>query len=284
MSLATAPAPQLDAKKGAKPKYYPYSGTEEERARLSEVLKGRLYLTNYKGAQNGQEVARLGISHIVSVGTEFKDYTPLAETHGVKYYQLNIEDDEDQAAKFSKVVHAALDFVAFALKPKHGQRTNALGRAAPATKDKPIEAKAAVGVGTTVGAKTATGSGVVLVHCAAGISRSATLVCAYLIREERMRLMDAFDHLYSSRNVVWPNNGFMAMLVRFEKDALRARARKTTRLGGSYRASKGGKTKSRDSGRKGRSVQFQSKRLETPKAFLTPSLDLEQYRAWGEFE
>ncbi len=57
----------------------------------------------------------------------------------------------------------------------------------------------------------------VLVHCAAGISRSSTLVLAYLMNCEKMKLFDAFKQVRSKRCVIWPNIGFMNMLIEMEK-------------------------------------------------------------------
>ena len=44
----------------------------------------------------------------------------------------------------------------------------------------------------------------VLVHCAAGVSRSATLVLAYLIAREHMTLRDAVSHVFSKRPIIDP--------------------------------------------------------------------------------
>jgi dual specificity phosphatase 3 len=55
----------------------------------------------------------------------------------------------------------------------------------------------------------------VLVHCAAGVSRSPTLVLAFLIVEEKMTLRAAYD-LVSSRRLIQPNEGFMEQLIRLE--------------------------------------------------------------------
>ncbi|XP_051912687.1 uncharacterized protein LOC127595005 [Hippocampus zosterae] len=49
--------------------------------------------------------------------------------------------------------------------------------------------------------------GCVLVHCFAGISRSSTLVLAYLIREHRVSLVRGIDMLRSRRPIVCPNIG-----------------------------------------------------------------------------
>jgi protein-tyrosine phosphatase len=56
----------------------------------------------------------------------------------------------------------------------------------------------------------------VLVHCAAGISRSATLVLAYLITENNMKFDDALKYVRKSRPEVEPNSGFEYRLYQLE--------------------------------------------------------------------
>ena len=58
--------------------------------------------------------------------------------------------------------------------------------------------------------------GKTLVHCVAGVSRSATLCLAYLIKHERMPLKKAFAHLKSRRQSIKPNAGFFTQLIEFE--------------------------------------------------------------------
>ena len=48
----------------------------------------------------------------------------------------------------------------------------------------------------------------VLVHCYMGISRSASLVLAFLMKEFRMSLADAYNHTVSIRNIIEPNETF----------------------------------------------------------------------------
>ena len=45
-----------------------------------------------------------------------------------------------------------------------------------------------------------------------GISRSATVVCAYLIATRGMTPRDALEHVIARRDVVWPNAGFQRQL------------------------------------------------------------------------
>ncbi|KAM6496990.1 Protein-tyrosine phosphatase-like protein [Amanita muscaria] len=63
---------------------------------------------------------------------------------------------------------------------------------------------------------------VVLVHCLMGISRSATVVCAYLIATKGMNAPEALECVQSKRSIVCPNLGFRKQLEtyaeRFESD------------------------------------------------------------------
>jgi hypothetical protein len=58
----------------------------------------------------------------------------------------------------------------------------------------------------------------VLSHCAAGISRSTSIVLAYLMAREGMTLRAAFLHVKGIRSIVQPNCGFVKQLIAFEKE------------------------------------------------------------------
>lgn len=58
--------------------------------------------------------------------------------------------------------------------------------------------------------------GVVLVHCVAGISRSASLCLAYLMKYHRMSLKDAYNHIKDKRPQIRPNVSFVKQLMDFE--------------------------------------------------------------------
>jgi len=99
------------------------------------------------------------------------------DMEGVVYLKQDIADAEDQADAMSGLLTTAANFVHEA--QKEGGR--------------------------------------VLVHCAAGASRSATVVLAYLLRYQNMTLLAAFRLLRAKRKVVWPNEGFMRLLIALEK-------------------------------------------------------------------
>jgi hypothetical protein len=56
-----------------------------------------------------------------------------------------------------------------------------------------------------------------LILCHSGMSRSVSLVLAYLLACEQMSLIDAFTHVKERRRLASPNPGFMAQLVQLEQ-------------------------------------------------------------------
>lgn len=60
-------------------------------------------------------------------------------------------------------------------------------------------------------------TGNVLVHCVAGISRSATIVIAYLMRKYGMSYFEALNYVQQKRPIVDPNPGFVKQLQKYER-------------------------------------------------------------------
>lgn len=57
----------------------------------------------------------------------------------------------------------------------------------------------------------------VLVHCMIGMSRSASVVIAYLMALKRISVSEALAIVKAKRSIVRPNNGFLHQLVRYEQ-------------------------------------------------------------------
>jgi len=60
-------------------------------------------------------------------------------------------------------------------------------------------------------------TGGVFVHCAAGISRSTTMIVAYLMQKNNWDLDTALRYTVERRKCVWPNMGFQNQLTLFHK-------------------------------------------------------------------
>jgi hypothetical protein len=57
----------------------------------------------------------------------------------------------------------------------------------------------------------------VLVHCAAGISRSSAMLISYLMRKYQLTFEKAWDLVKSKRSCSYPNMNFQTQLRNFEK-------------------------------------------------------------------
>jgi hypothetical protein len=209
------------------PEFFPYSGTDDERRKIDEVVPGKIYQSNYRGAEDLEKVRALGITHIVSAGNEFweekQEDFPLNKqgiSPAVAYHQLSVDDDEAEMGAMRAVLDGAVDFIDGALRRSSQNK--------------------------------------VLIHCAAGISRSSTVTLAYLM-SQRMTLRQSFELLYVARRVVWPNDGFMRLLISLERE--KAQAMQT--------ASAKGKA-TQKAGAKGSAFR--------------PTIDLAEYVAWGEYD
>lgn len=58
----------------------------------------------------------------------------------------------------------------------------------------------------------------VLVHCHAGISRSSSIIIAYLMKHKLMNFNKAFELIKEKRGKIQPNSGFILQLKDYEKE------------------------------------------------------------------
>ena len=78
------------------------------------------------------------------------------------------------------------------------------------------------------------GGGAVMIHCMAGISRSTTVTCAYLMTATGIGMVDVLTAIKRKREVVSPNPGFLKQLRDYERDQLEnARIRLVAKFGAS---------------------------------------------------
>ena len=60
----------------------------------------------------------------------------------------------------------------------------------------------------------------VLVHCMAGISRSVTIVAAYIVRKFKKTSEEALGQIRRKRSIINPNEGFIRQLKLFSLSTL----------------------------------------------------------------
>lgn len=58
--------------------------------------------------------------------------------------------------------------------------------------------------------------GKIYIHCIGGISRAPSLTMVYLMKHEKMSLLDAHTLVRSKRSIIRPNPGFWKQLVAYE--------------------------------------------------------------------
>lgn len=146
-------------------------------AGISEILP-TLYLSG-AGVLTPRVLTSLGINFVVNACPELPN-TPLPDSDKPLYLRIEILDkpDVDLKSHFDEVA------------------------------DMIEEIRLASGVYSE--------NGKTLVHCVAGVSRSASLVIAYLMKYHKKTLKEAYEHVKSARSQIRPNSGFFKQLMDYE--------------------------------------------------------------------
>jgi len=145
-----------------------------------------IHLFLRKTALNIEELKQLGITHVLNAAKGTKRFSHV-DTNA-DYYKpsgiqfLGIPGTDILTFKIHKYFKDATEFIA-----------NAIGSISSGRKP-----------------------GCVFVHCKEGISRSATLVLAYLVTYQDMNLTDAVRTVRAKRKVC-PNSGFLQQLIDYSR-------------------------------------------------------------------
>lgn len=135
-----------------------------------------LYLGDQDMANNRRELRRLGITHVLNASHSRWRGTPEAY-EGLGIRYLGVEAHDSPAFDMSIHFQTAADFIHRALSQPGGK---------------------------------------ILVHCAVGVSRSATLVLAYLMLYHHFTLVEAIKKVKDHRGII-PNRGFLRQLLALDR-------------------------------------------------------------------
>ncbi|KAH0517223.1 Dual specificity protein phosphatase 26 [Microtus ochrogaster] len=133
-------------------------------------------LSNMDMANNRRELRRLGITHVLNASHSRWRGTPEAY-EGLGIRYLGVEAHDSPAFDMSIHFQTAADFIHRALSQPGGK---------------------------------------ILVHCAVGVSRSATLVLAYLMLYHHFTLVEAIKKVKDHRGII-PNRGFLRQLLALDR-------------------------------------------------------------------
>jgi hypothetical protein len=158
---------------------------------MSEILKGFLFLGDHISASDKEQLSGLGITHIIDA-TNNLSFTSqrVAYDLGITHLPIAIWDDEGVNI-IDEVIPKIINFIQKA-KEENSQEKG------EKQQEKQKENR-------------------ILIHCQAGISRSASLLISYLMRDQTMSLKDAFIHVLKQRPLIHPNKGFRCQLLKYEE-------------------------------------------------------------------
>ena len=146
----------------------------------SQILNDKLFLGNMTHAVTKQILLNLKITHIINMTPQFTAQKfDVDKDLNIKYLQCPIYDNE--TVVINTYFEKAINFI-----------NNALNE-----KDKDNK---------------------VLVHCQAGVSRSSTIIIAYLMKMQNMKFEDAYKYTLARREIIEPNNGFVKQLKLWQRN------------------------------------------------------------------
>ena len=144
---------------------------------ISEIEKN-LFLSDRNGAKDLSKLQALGITHVVNV-TEPPDEGGVHNffQEMPNFKYLRLPLQDSDGAMITPFFGQSYEFIHQAREQGHG----------------------------------------VLVHCQQGVSRSPTIVVAYLMKELKIDLKAAYSKVKSIRNKAKPKQNFLQQLIEFEK-------------------------------------------------------------------
>lgn len=146
----------------------------------NELLRGRLWIGDCISSEE-PFLLKHQITHVVSLNDPGIRVPLYYEGRGIVYHRIRVEDNPN--ANIKQYFDEACRFIHDAFTgQKEGDVCN------------------------------------VLVHCQAGVSRSAIICMAYLIKYHGLSFMGAYGVVKAAREIICPNTGFLEQLMEWEKN------------------------------------------------------------------
>ncbi|KAI4895352.1 hypothetical protein NFI96_020819 [Prochilodus magdalenae] len=153
-----------------------------ELTQIDEVWPN-LYIGNVRIAQNRSALQRLGITHVLNAAHSKRGSIGDQKFYGTGFVYFGIPAEDSTHFDLDVYFKQAADFIHKGLKAPDGK---------------------------------------VLVHCIMGMSRSSSLVLAYLMLYHQMPLCSAIQRLIRKR-AIYPNRNFLALLLDLDLQLKRKR-------------------------------------------------------------
>ena len=145
----------------------------------NQIIENKLYLGDIHQAYDKTILKNLKITHIINCTHLIRNQFQNDKQMNIKYIKLNIGDQE--TSNIAQHFDQTYNFINNALFNKDNDNR-------------------------------------VFVHCHAGVSRSSTIVIAYLMKKNSYQFQTAFDYVKKCRQFIDPNPSFIKQLKQFQKE------------------------------------------------------------------
>jgi atypical dual specificity phosphatase len=182
---------RIDFSTGPKPGTY---------GRLPSRITPQLYLSDYWTARDDQQLKGLGITHVISL----LDFNPEIPDCISSEKKLHININDEPRANILQHLPTTTSFIIAAIQEN---KANKVLVCTPSTLNHHVR--------LIIGQ----------VHCMIGMSRSPTVVCAYLVATTNRTASESIKHVRSIRAIVYPNVGFQQQLEEYSSQFVKTKAK-----------------------------------------------------------
>ena len=168
------------------------------------VIENQLYIGSGIQAKNWKIIRDLKITHIINASVEHE----CVFENELKYLHVRIEDSYHENIYDSLIKSYEFMQDAFSNYEKDKERNDGRSSSASSTEESRSNTQTS----------TRSRRPVFLIHCNLGISRSSSILIAYLIAKYKLCLYSSFNFVKDKRLQIAPNYSFLRQLKQFEEN------------------------------------------------------------------